>query len=171
MNVTPFPTPPQGWGSMTVTRTKPHAQPRRPAGAPASQGGQFAAPRSSGHAGKLELDPVTRGAELEQAHRDLWKRLDAKHRANIYARAAEVSANSDDPAELAILSHYAFGTVARNVATNPHTPAEVLHTLVLGESDHRPLEVRQLALEHPNCDPATRELHRRAHLPGFEDAA
>lgn len=163
----------------TTTPTPADLMTRRPSGAPGGTGGQFVERRNSAPGTPLGHDSRTppahrddvlgvpsladgifdetreRAAELDAAYRDLWKRVNAKHRTSVYGDARRLASMSTDPAELAIMSHLAYGEIARDVAANPHTPAEVLHQMAVGDADHRDAVVRELALQHPSCDEAT----------------
>lgn len=146
---------------------------RRPKGAPAAQGGQFTERRNSPPAGILpgNTSPQSeRASELEAAYRALWRRVNAKHRGIIYGESDTLAATSADPAELAVLAHFAKPGIAEQVARNPATPPEVLHHLAISENEVRTDECRRSAVLHPNCDPETIRIvwaHRNTPLfPG-----
>lgn len=112
---------------------------------------------------------------LRAEYRDLWKRLNAKHRSSTYGEAGRLSTTSTDPAELAVLSQLQAPGISLNVAQNPATPGPVLHMLAVGESDFRDPEVRRAAVAHPNCPEATIRIvwaHRRVlDYPGIGKTA
>lgn len=123
--------------------------PRRPRGS--STGGQYA-PRDNSLPQQALSNEQGRAEQLHAAYRQLWKPLTAKARSNIYADADRLARTSNDRAELAILAKSNSLQVTMSVATNPATPAEVLHILATSTDD---LHVRRAALAHPNCDVAT----------------
>lgn len=149
---------------------------RRPAGTPGGAGGQFREKLNDAPAAPLtqattvfgpndlpipdmvdELpEYVTAASEAYDAeYRDLWKRLNARHRSSTYGDAARLSTTSSDPAELAVLAQFQGAGVALNVARNPATPGAVLHMLAVGESQWRDPEARRAAVLHPNCPEET----------------
>lgn len=155
------------------TPTPPDRLPRRPAGLPGA--GQFTGRSNTAPAASLgdahaapsaSSTTAQRADELDSTYRELWKRLNAHHRSSVYGDGRSISRTSTNPSELAILAHLADAEIAQNVARNAHTPAAVLHHLVLHGVDRGALT---LALQHPNCDNATLVLAGRA--PRTSDAA
>lgn len=149
---------------------------RRPAGTAGGKGGQFLekandAPASTLAPTRTVFSPddlpipdlvedlpawvAEADARLMAEYRELWKRLNAKHRSSTYGTASTLSIASEDPAELAVLGQFQGAGVALNVARNPATPAPVLHMLAVGQSDWRDPEARRAALLHPNCPEET----------------
>ncbi len=92
---------------------------------------------------------------LMAEYRDLWKRLNAKHRSTTYGTADKLSTDSVDPAELAVLGQFQGAGIALNVARNPATPPCVLHMIAVGESDWRDPDARRAAVAHPSCPEET----------------
>lgn len=121
---------------------------------PRGRAGKFASKTRSAPASVLTVSDA-KSAQLANEYNELWQRVNANHRGSIYADADRLSRTSSDPAELAVLSHLAFGDAAMNVAGNPHTPAAVLHRMTVGASDHERDCVRRAAIMHDNCDPVT----------------
>lgn len=144
--------------------------PRRPAGAPGSRGGQWAPRVNAAPSGGLisaETDEtilpipdlvepvpdwvVEASEELTGKYRDLWKRLNAKHRSTTYGAAPELAQHSTDEAELAVLAKFMGEGIAVKVAQNPAATAPVLHEIAVGESDFRDPAARKAAIVHENC--------------------
>ncbi|MDQ7994029.1 MAG: hypothetical protein REI45_15270 [Propionicimonas sp.] len=169
---------------------------RRPAGTAGGKGGQFQEKRNDAPAAPLAATPAPQADDelpipdlvdeipgwvraedehLRAEYRDLWKRLNAKHRSSTYADAVRLSAASTDPAELAVLSQLQAPGVSLKVAQNPATAGPVLHMLAVGESDFRDPDVRRAAVAHPNCPEATIRIvwaHRRVlDYPGIGKTA
>lgn len=157
---------------------------RRPAGAAGGVGGQFAGKKDHAPAQPLTAgrvlspddlpipdltDPLPEyvhaaDMRLRGEYRELWKRMNAKHRSATYGTARTLAVHSTDPAELAVLSALQVGDAAVNVARNPAAPGPVLHMLAVGESDWRDPEARRAAVAHPNCPEETIRIvwaHRR----------
>ncbi|AUG29542.1 hypothetical protein [Microbacterium hominis] len=168
---------------------------RQPAGSPGGRGGQFqeksndapANPLAAGSATSPDDLPIPdlveelpawvsdAAAQLTAEYRDLWKRMNAKHRSSTYGAAAQLSVQSEDPAELAILGQFQGPGIALNVARNPATPGCVLHMIAVGESEWRDPEARRAAVVHPNCPETTIRIiwaHRNVlDYPGVGKAA
>lgn len=106
-----------------------------------------------------EPDWEQRARELDDEFFELHTDREARDKAWAIGedshRQAQYAETCDDPAVLAILARNPIRDVGLAVAKNPHTPASVIHALVMGNSPSRAFEQRAAALHNPNLDEAT----------------
>ncbi len=133
-----------------------HGNSHHTAGTP--EGGRFAPKANSAPLSQLAATSP-RVTELREEYHQLWISADAQgmlSRPEVDREA--LARTTTDPALLAALTGDLRGDVGHHVATNPATPAPVLHDIATDRRWDRKYQDRFEAISHPNIDVATLEL-------------